>query len=208
VLPARPFLYPIVDVAMVGADAVVPVIERLTSAGVRLIQLRAKDVSDGALVPLARAALSAAHHGHARLLVNDRVDIARIVEADGVHVGQDDLPPAAARGVLGPGALVGVSTHDLEQLVRAAGDPVDYVAFGPVFPTSTKADHEPVVGLERLRQARARVSVPLVAIGGITRANAAAVTATGVDGLAVISAVLRAPDVGQAVRDLQAVLQA
>ena len=167
-LPESPFLYPIVDAAAVGEAAVPGTIERLTAAGITLLQLRAKDVGDRALVALARAAVAAAHRGGARLVLNDRVDVALLVGADGVHVGQDDLPPAEARALLGPEAIVGVSTHDLPQLALAAREPIDYVAIGPVFATTSKRDHEPVVGPALVRAGRAGLDVPLVAIGGIT----------------------------------------
>ncbi|HEV8254626.1 MAG TPA: thiamine phosphate synthase, partial [Vicinamibacteria bacterium] len=121
--------------------------------------------------------------------------------ADGVHVGQDDLDPADARHLLGPDALIGVSTHDPRQLAAAAAAPVDYVAVGPIFPTRSKSAADPVVGLDLLRQARAMTSRPLVAIGGITRARAAEVAAAGADGLAVISDLLAAPDLEAAARE-------
>src|SRR6185295_6361951 len=113
---------------------------------------------------------------------------------DGVHLGQDDLDPGAVRSLLPPGAVLGVSTHDPDQLQRAAREPVDYVAIGPVFPTRSKAAPDPVVGLEMVRRARALTSLPLVAIGGITEMNARSVVDAGADGLAVISALLSQPD--------------
>jgi thiamine-phosphate pyrophosphorylase len=119
---------------------------------------------------------------------------AKSLGADGVHLGQDDLPPAEARRLLGASALIGWSTHSVEQVERAAAEPVDYVAYGPVYPTVTKRDADPAVGLDGLRAARALTRHPLVAIGGITLANARAVSAAGADGLAVISALLGAPD--------------
>jgi thiamine-phosphate pyrophosphorylase len=206
-LPPSPFLYPIVDVATVGAAAAVPIVERLAGAGVRLLQLRAKGLADRALVELARGALAAAHRGGARLIVNDRADVARIVGADGVHVGQDDLPPAEARAVVGPQAIVGVSTHTFDQAIQAAQAPVDYVAAGPVFATRSKENPDPVVGPELIRLLHARLARPLVAIGGITRANAREVAAAGADGLAVISDLLNAADLDAAVREFDAALR-
>jgi thiamine-phosphate pyrophosphorylase len=200
-LPARPFLYPIVDVGALGGRPLAEAVAALARGGARILQLRAKDVEDERLLALAREGLAAARAGGALFIVNDRPDVALIAGADGVHVGQDDLDPADARAVVGPGALVGASTHDLAQLEAAAGAPVDYVAFGPIFPTRSKAAPDPVVGLELLRRARASTERPLVAIGGITRARAAEVAAAGADGLAVISDLLGAPDLEAAARE-------
>jgi thiamine-phosphate pyrophosphorylase len=193
-LPASPFLYPIVDVGLVGERRVAEVVGALVQGGARILQLRAKGVSDRRLVELAREALDAAREGGALLLVNDRPDVAHIVGADGVHVGQEDLAPGDVRAVLGPDAIIGLSTHNVEQLRRAAGEPVDYVAVGPVFPTSTKAHPDPVVGLDLVREARKLVTQPLVAIGGIRQDNARAVVEAGADGVAVASALLTGPD--------------
>lgn len=206
-LPASPFLYPIVDVGLLGERRVAEVVAALVRGGARILQLRAKAVSDRRLVELARQALDAAREGGALLLVNDRPDVARIVGADGVHVGQDDLRPADVRKVLGPDAIVGLSTHNVEQLRRAASEPVDYVAVGPVFPTSTKAEADPVVGLDLVRQARGMVAQPLVAIGGIGQENARRVAEAGADGLAVASALLHAPDLAACSAALHAALR-
>jgi thiamine-phosphate pyrophosphorylase len=131
-----------------------------------------------------------------QVIVNDRVDIALAVGADGVHLGQDDLPAEAARRVLGENSIIGVSTHTLEEAKAAAHQPVNYIAFGPIFHTSTKANPDPVVGLDRLREVRANIPahIPLVAIGGITAANARAVITAGADCVAVIGAVLADTD--------------
>lgn len=196
-LPAAPFLYPIVDVGLLGERSVAEVVASLARGGACIFQLRAKGVSDRRLVAIAREALDAARQCGALLLVNDRPDVASIVGADGVHVGQDDLGPADVRAVLGPDAIVGISTHNLEQLARAALEPVDYVAIGPVFPTSTKAEPDPVVGLDFIRQARELVPLPLVAIGGIRPGNVRAVVDAGADGVAVASALLTAGDLAK-----------
>jgi thiamine-phosphate pyrophosphorylase len=203
-IPARPFLYPIVDVATVGEERAVEVVSALAGLGLRLLQLRAKGLDGRRLVALARAAVRVAHAGGARLLVNDRTDIALIAGADGVHVGQEDLPPADARALLGPGAIIGFSTHSLAQLADAAREPVDYLALGPVYATVSKERPDPVVGPELVGRARALTRLPLVAIGGITRANAGAVVAQGADGVAVIGDLLRAPDLAEAVHGFAA----
>jgi thiamine-phosphate pyrophosphorylase len=205
-LPRRPFLYPIVDVDIVGERAI-DVVVRLARAGVPWLQLRAKDVSDRRLLVLARDAVSAAHEGGARLIVNDRPDVARMVAADGVHLGQDDLPPSDARALLGPAAIIGVSTHSLDQLEAARHEPVDYIAVGPIFATTSKKRPDPVVGPALVARARALLgSLPLVAIGGITRRNVREVVVAGADGVAVIGDLLRAPDLEAALRELTAVL--
>ena len=201
-LPDTPFAYPIVDAARLrGRDAAF-VVDTLARAGALLVQLRVKGLADRAWLALARATLAAARASGTHLVVNDRADIARIVGADGLHVGQDDLAGADARRIVGPDVLLGVSTHDLDQLAVAARGPVDYVAIGPVFPTRTKDNPDPVVGLEMVRRARAATSLPLVAIGGITRANARDVVEAGADGVAVISDLLDAPDLGRAFTEL------
>ena len=205
-LPPRPFLYPIVDVAALGERAVGSVVAALAAGGAKVVQFRAKGLSDRRFLDLAAEALAAAHAGGAALIVNDRPDVALILGADGVHLGQDDLDPRAVRPLLPPGALLGVSTHNLDQLERAAGAPVDYLAIGPVFPTRSKAAPDPVVGLEMVRKARALVTGSLVAIGGITEENARSVVDAGADGVAVISALLSQADLAAAGRRFAAAL--
>jgi thiamine-phosphate pyrophosphorylase len=168
--------------------------------------VRGKDLSDGALLALAREAVAAARAPGALLLVNDRPDIALLAEAAGAHLGQEDLSPRDARRVLPAGAILGLSTHEDRQVEFAADEPVDYVAIGPVFATRTKPDAHAAVGLEGVRSARARTRRPLVAIGGITAENARAVIEAGADGVAVLSAVLADSDVEAAVRRLRAAI--
>lgn len=205
-LPSAPFVYPIVDADLLQGRACGALVADIARGGARLVQLRAKSLTDRAFHALAVEALRAAREAGLLLLVNDRPDVARIVGADGVHLGQDDLPPSDARRLLGPDALIGWSTHSLEQLARAETEPVDYVAFGPVFPTATKRDPDPVVGLDLVREARRRTRRTLVAIGGLTPANARDTVAAGADGLAVISALMRAPDAAAAVREWRGLL--
>ena len=207
-LPPRPFLYPIVDVATLGTRPVGASVAGLVDGGAKLVQFRGKGLPDRRFLELAAEALAAARRGGAMLVVNDRPDVALILGADGVHLGQDDLDPRDVRGLLPPGALLGVSTHDLPQLERASGAPVDYVAIGPVFPTRTKAAPEPVVGVEMVRRARALTSWPLVAIGGITESNAGSVVDAGADGVAVVSALLAEADLSGAFRRLEKALRA
>jgi thiamine-phosphate pyrophosphorylase len=180
-----PRLYAITDDRRVESH--VEQARRLAAAGVRLIQIRAKRASGRELFAIVSAALAALRGTGARLVVNDRVDVALAAAADGVHVGQDDLPATAAREILGPHRIVGVSTHSTGQAREAARWPVDYVAYGPVFATATKENPDPVVGLEGLVAARGAVSLPLVAIGGITLETAGAVIAAGADSVALVS---------------------
>ena len=199
-------MYPVVDAALLRGRPLGPVVAAAVRGGGRIVQVRAKAAADAALLTLALEAVAAARAEGGLVLVNDRPDIALLAAADGVHLGQDDLPPRDARAVLGASPLVGLSTHDAAQVEAAAGEPLDYVAVGPVFPTLTKSDAHPVIGLSGVRAARARTRLPLVAIGGITAANAAEVIAAGADGVAVVAAVLAEDDVATAVRRLRAAI--
>ena len=186
-----PRLYAIVDTDVCASAGRRPLEVAIAyfAAGVRLLQVRAKQASGRDLLALVDAVIEPARRCGAAVVVNDRVDIAASAAA-GVHVGQDDLPPAVARRLLGPRALIGCSTHTPSQLSAALVAPVDYVAFGPVFATSTKANPDPVVGLDGVRSAARQATmagVPLVAIGGITLATAPAVVAAGAAAVAVIS---------------------
>lgn len=189
-----PALYAIVDADLCAAAGRVPreVATGFLQAGVRLLQIRAKHATGRDLLALTEAVMNDARPHGATIVVNDRADVAATASA-GVHVGQDDLPPAVARRLLGPAALVGCSTHTPAQLTEALAAPIDYVAYGPVFATATKANPDPVVGLEGLRGAArqaAAAGVPLVAIGGITLATAPAVIAAGATAVAVIGDLL------------------
>lgn len=139
----------------------------------------------------------------ALLIVNDRCDLAMAVDADGVHLGQEDLPVTYARRLMGPGKIIGLSTHNAAQVREAVTERPDYVGFGPIFSTATKADHDPVVGLDGLRAARALTTLPMFAIGGISADSVGEIMALGADGVAVISAILKAPDLGLAIRTFQ-----
>lgn len=163
-------------------------IAHLSQLGVRLIQFRDKTLSPVDFHREAAEALRVAREVGVKLIINDRVDIALSLGADGVHLGQEDLPAEAARRLLGSEAIIGLSTHNLPQARIAAHQPVDYIAIGPIFSTTTKHGPEPVTGLEVLRQAREVVGqMPLVAIGGISSANGAEVIDSGADAIAVIS---------------------
>ena len=190
-----PKLYAITDARLSGLSHAEQV-ARLCEGGASLIQLREKHLSPREFYREAVEALRVARECGARLVINDRVDIALAVGADGVHLGQDDLRPDAARALLGDAAIIGFSTHDIGQAAEAARLPLSYVAFGPIFDTSSKERPDAVVGLEGLRRARGAVGakLPLVAIGGITPENARSVLDAGADSLAVISALLSRGD--------------
>ncbi len=176
----------------------------LVEAGARVLQVRLKPASTREILAAARMARRVTRAHDALLVVNDRVDIALAVDADAVHLGQDDLPLAAARAALGARAatmIVGVSTHDLAQVRAAVEAGADYLGFGPVFATSTKENPDPVVGVAGLAAAVAAAGeVPVVAIGGVTVASAAALARAGAAAACAISAVNRAPDLGAAGR--------
>ena len=190
-----PRLYAIIDPAQCGGRPLLEVTEALLAAGVRLIQLRDKQASSRSLYASAQQIAQCVRAAGGTFILNDRTDVARAVDADGVHLGQDDLPVEAARAQLGPGKLIGYSTHVLDQVREGGKTSANYIALGPIFPTSSKANPDPQVGLHGLRSARAATARPLVAIGGITLENASAVIAAGADSVAVIRALVGAADI-------------
>jgi len=169
-------------------------VELLSRGGASLVQLREKQMLAREFYEQAKAAVAvSARHG-VQLLINDRVDVALAAGAQGVHLGGDDMPPAAARKLLGLEAVIGYSTHNIEQPIAATKLPIDYLAIGPIFATTTKSDTAPVLGLDGLQAVRQAIGAfPLVAIGGITRSNAHEVIQAGADSVAVISALLSDP---------------
>jgi thiamine-phosphate pyrophosphorylase len=194
--PDLPRLYAILDADVLAARAIDPLdlLDVWLAAGVRLVQLRAKTLAGGACLDLARAMAARVAATRGIFIVNDRPDLARMAGASGVHVGQEDLTPADARTIVGPDAIVGISTHSDRQVEEALGLPVDYVAIGPVFATRTKGptSDEPV-GLDGVRRAAARagsVGLPVVAIGGIALTSARDVLAAGAASVAVIADLL------------------
>jgi len=204
-----PRLYPILD-AEALARARIPLgraAHTLRDAGVRWAQYRDKQSSDAEVMERMRELRGIFPQGEAVLLLNDRVHLCEAVQADGVHVGQEDMAPDEARRVLGPDRLLGVSTHNVEQLraALATGAP-DYLAIGPVFRTRSKENPDPVVGIEGVKAARALTRLPLVAIGGITGENALEVIEAGADAVAVISALLppASREMAQRIRDFLA----
>ena len=207
-----PRLYPILD-ADALARAGIPLIaagHALYDAGVRWVQYRDKQATDGEVLERMRLLRSIFPAGDAVLLLNDRVLLCAAAEADGVHIGQEDMDPTEARKALGRRWLLGVSTHNVAQLRAAVKTgAADYLAIGPVFATASKENPDPVVGLEGVKAARALTRLPLVAIGGITAENGREVIEAGADAVAVISALL--PQAGQGmsqrIRDFLAFLR-
>jgi thiamine-phosphate pyrophosphorylase len=185
-----PRVYALTDVQLSGLSHSEQV-ELLSSGGASLIQLREKRMPALDFYEQAKAALAVAERSGVKLIINDRVDVALAIGAHGVHLGQDDLPPEAARELLGAAAIVGYSTHNVDQALEAVKLPIDYLAIGPIFPTTSKPDTFPVIGLKGLRAVRRAIGdFPLVAIGGITHANARDAIEAGADCVAVISALL------------------
>ena len=185
-----PKVYPITDVEIAGVSHAEQV-SLLADGGATFVQLREKNLPALDFYTEAKAALADARRRGVTLIINDRVDIALALQADGVHLGQDDLPPGAARKLLGDQAVIGYSTHNVAQAIVAASLPVDYIAIGPIFQTGTKANPDPVIGLEGLHAVRKVVGDKrLVAIGGITLEHAPAVIDAGADSIAIISALL------------------
>jgi thiamine-phosphate pyrophosphorylase len=198
-----PALYAIVDPLDTGREPLALAAAYL-AGGAKLLQLRLKDAAPRQLYETALALRAVSRASGALLVVNDRPDVAAAVDADGVHLGQDDVPVAAARAVLPPGRVVGVSTHDLDEARTAIRAGADYLAVGPIFETTSKRGALPARGLELLRAVRALTDRPLVAIGGITLDTAPAVRAAGADGVAMIGALARAEDPAATVRELVA----
>jgi thiamine-phosphate pyrophosphorylase len=202
-----PRLYVILDAALLT----VPETEcasQLADAGVRLLQYRNKAASSRELLASSQRLSDVLARRTVTFVVNDRADIAALALASGVHVGQEDLGVEEVRGIVGPNRLVGVSTHNRAQFEAAAASSADYIAVGPIFSTSTKANPDPVVGTEFIRKVRPLTRKPIVAIGGITLDRAAEVVRAGADSVAVISDILRAGNPGERARQYSEILEA
>ncbi len=188
---AVPKLYPVIDASHFSEiGKLLSFAEELAAAGCTLLQYRNKNGNGRQMLEQARAMRQAVG---VKLIMNDRADLCLAAEFDGVHVGQDDLSPEGVRRIIGDELWLGVSTHNPKQVSEATKKPANYLAVGPVFATSTKADPDPVIGLEGVRQAKLLTDKPLVAIGGITRENCRAVFEAGADSIAVISDLLTEP---------------
>lgn len=194
-------LYVILDPSVCPDRPLLDVLKASVEAGGRLFQYRNKAASMKAAYEEALPLRKMAHELGALFIVNDRCDLALAVEADGVHLGQGDLPLHDARRVMGADKLIGISTHTPAQVLAATAGRPDYLGFGPVFTPGSKLDHDPVVGIEGLRAVRRLTALPIFAIGGITVETVGQVMQAGANGIAVISAILKTSDVHQAVSD-------
>jgi thiamine-phosphate pyrophosphorylase len=195
-------VYLVTDRKQTGGRDLVEVLSQALQAGVRAIQLREKDLDTIDVYRLGERLLPIARERGALLIVNDRVDVAMALGADGVHLTGKSLPPKDARALVGTDMLVGVSCHGLADVEEAVAGSVDFVVLGPIYATPSKAPYGPPLGLGMLRQARAICPLPILAIGGINAQRVPEVMAAGADGVAVISAVLAAPDPGAAAREM------
>jgi thiamine-phosphate pyrophosphorylase len=202
-----PPLYAIFDPEQTGGRAADMVLYELLEGGVTLLQLRVKSTAPRDFLELARQTRAATLARGCQLIVNDRIDIALACDADGVHLGQDDLPLAAGRKLMGR-KIVGISTHDIEQAQEAERNGADYIGFGPMFGTATKDTGYGARGVDMLRQIRATVKLPIVAIGGITEQNIRQVWHAGANSAAIISDILKAEDIPSKVRQILARQQA
>lgn len=202
-----PPLYVILDRSAAGSRDLPVLLDAVIAGGGRLVQLREKTMPLAELWPLARALRQRCREAGCLFIVNDRADLALALDADGLHVGQDDLPAAAARRILPRAMILGVSTHDEAQARQAVADGADYVAVGSMYPTGTKTGFQ-LVGPALLKRLRPHIPVPLVAIGGINEANVGPVVEAGADAVAVISAVCSAPDPAEATRRLLRLIEA
>ena len=197
-----PKIYPITDTALSSLSHAEQV-TRLIAGGATLIQLREKNNSVRAFSADASEAIRIAHSAGANIIINDRVDVALALGADGVHLGQTDMPVTAARRLLGNDAIIGFSTHNIHQVSAALDLPIDYLAFGPVFPTQSKHNPDPVAGLDGLGLIKSISGrLPVVAIGGIDESNVVKVLSAGADSAAIISAIVAEPaQIAKNVRD-------
>lgn len=192
-----PIIYPIIDSSLVTPDNIEKTAEAIIDGGAKILQLRAKSLSSREFLETARIIRKITKDKGTVFIVNDRVDIALLADADGVHLGQNDLPVKEARRLLGNNKIIGYSTHNLREALEAVRLPVDYISFGPIFPTKTKEDAQMPKGLKGLSEVRKAVEIPIVAIGGITETNMAHVLKEGVESVAMISEILTSLDISK-----------
>jgi thiamine-phosphate pyrophosphorylase len=204
---ALPPLYVILDAALLPSDPI-EFTKKLLDAGARLFQYRNKTSSSRELLYASQALCFTVRQHGGTFLVNDRADVAHLAGANGVHLGQDDLSVAAARKIVGPDGLIGLSTHNLPQFEAAVESDADYIAVGPVFPTTGKRNPDPVVGTDFIRTVRKLTDKPIVAIGGITLERAGEVLHAGADSVAVISDILKAKNPVEKVRQYLQIIPA
>ncbi|MFZ1803203.1 MAG: thiamine phosphate synthase [Nitrospira sp.] len=194
-------LYIILDPSVCTDRPLVDALKLSATAGAKIVQYRNKTASMKVAYEEALPLRKVAQELGVLFIVNDRCDLALAVDADGVHLGQGDVPLNFARKIMGPDKLIGISTHSREQVMAATAGEPNYLGFGPIFTPGSKLDHDPVVGLQGLRTIRPLTALPIFAIGGITADRTEDVIRAGADGVAVISAILKAPDIARAVTD-------
>jgi thiamine-phosphate pyrophosphorylase len=200
-------LYVITDEAISNGLSHAEVAKCAIAGGADVIQLRDKNYGCHELVSVGRALRALTKRTSTLFIVNDRLDVALACGADGVHLGQDDMRASVARQIAPPGFIIGVSAGTVEEAERAEREGADYIAVSPVFPTASKGNAGPGHGLDLLRKIRNKVTIPVIAIGGISQENAQDVIAAGADGVAVISAVVGSPDITRAARELKAIVR-
>ena len=200
-------LYLVTDRTLSQGRPLEQVIEQAVRGGVSVVQLREKECSSREFIDLAQRVKEVLEPVNVPLIINDRIDVAIAVGADGLHIGQDDVPYADARQAMGEDAIIGLSIDTPEQAEAAEALDVDYLGIGPIFPTTTKADTSPEWGVEGLRGLRAASRHVLIAIGGVNAGNAAEVLRAGAEGIAVVSAICAAPDVRAAAEELRRVVE-
>jgi thiamine-phosphate pyrophosphorylase len=200
-------LYVITDEGISNGLSHAEVAKRAIAGGADVIQLRDKNYGCHELFFVGKALRALTKKTKTLFIINDRLDVALICGADGVHLGQDDIRARVARQIAPPGFIIGVSVGTVDEAVRAEQEGADYIAVSPVFPTASKGDAGPGHGLAALRKIRNTVTIPVIAIGGISLENAGAVIAAGADGVAVISAVVGSPDITRAARELKAIVR-
>lgn len=197
-------LYAILDTSLGQGRPLISILRALLQGGARIIQLRAKEIASKEFYKLAVESREPTRRAGCLLIVNDRIDIALAAHADGVHLGQEDISLEAARKLVGREKIIGISTHDLEQAREAERGGADYIGFGPIFGTSTKATGYSARGLAMLKEIRSAVKIPIIAIGGITEENVSQVWDAGADSAAIISDIMKAEDVAEKVRRILA----
>jgi thiamine-phosphate pyrophosphorylase len=201
-------VYLVTDRTLCGNKSLEDVVFQALQGGVMCVQLREKDVSTRFFVEEARKIKALTAQFRAPLIINDRLDVALAIEADGVHIGQEDMPYAEARNLMGPQAIIGLSVETWDDVVQAEELDVDYLGVSPIFETPTKTDTKGSWGLEGLARIKAYSRHPLVAIGGLNASNAADAVMAGADGIAVVSAICAALDPLHASRELHDIIQA
>lgn len=200
-------LYLVTDRGLSRGRSTLEIVQAAVRGGVTCVQLREKNCSAREFIAEATAIQSFLKEHGIPLIINDRLDIAQAIQADGVHLGQNDIPLKMARAIVKDSMLIGISAESLQDAVEAERDGADYIGVSPIYTTATKSDTAPALGLEGLREIRKAVRIPLVGIGGLNRSNAAEVIGNGADGIAVVSAIVSADDPENAAAELSEIIR-